>query len=104
MILGTSIISEIHRMLDLNDIELFIILIVTGYSLVVLFRIFGIYRKGKCPECGGRLNRHPRTISDHLTKALTLFILPVRRYKCVQCGWSGMRWNLDKEVNKGPRP
>lgn len=91
-------------MFDLNDIELLLLLLVSVYGVVVLFRLFGIFRKEACPQCGGKLNRRPRNTGDYISKALTLSILPFRRYKCIRCGWNGIRWNLDKEVNKGPRP
>lgn len=101
---SSNTIRDIYRIFDLNDLELFVLLLISSFSLLVLFRIFGVLRKKNCPQCGGRLHRRPRQFNDHLLKALTLYILPFRRYKCKQCGWEGSRWNLDKEAHKGPRP
>lgn len=39
-----------------------------------------------CPECGGTLHRSHRTVIDRLIS----FVRPVRRYRCSQCGWSGL--------------
>lgn len=41
-----------------------------------------------CPNCQGELRRVSRTTADYL---LGLVGIPVRRYKCRQCGWEGRR-------------
>ncbi|MCB8977283.1 MAG: hypothetical protein H6657_07655 [Ardenticatenaceae bacterium] len=41
-----------------------------------------------CPTCQGELRRVNRTTTDYL---LGLVGIPVRRYKCRQCGWQGRR-------------
>ncbi|MAT98376.1 MAG: hypothetical protein CL608_14625 [Anaerolineaceae bacterium] len=58
-----------------------------GYRRVVL-RPDKQYRAG-CPDCGAHdLQRISRETSDYV---LDLFGVPVRRYKCNQCGWEGRR-------------
>lgn len=45
-----------------------------------------------CPQCQHTpLKRINRTVSDYV---LNLFGIPVRRYKCTECGWNGRRIRL----------
>lgn len=99
-----TVMDDAARMAELNDIELLGITIVSAYATLLLFRIFGVLRKETCPECGGKLIRRKRTFTDKVTVGLTLLILPFRRYKCVHCGWEGLRWKVEKEQKKAPRP
>lgn len=99
-----NIMSNMSRLLDLNDLELAAVLVVSIYLLFVIMRLFGIYKKEDCPECQGRLTRKKRNSGDYMAKILTLAILPFRRYKCIHCGWEGIRWKVEKEIKKAPRP
>jgi len=56
-------------------------------------RLTGILKKKKCPSCEHNLHRVPKTLGDRLFLLMTLNILPFRRYKCLHCGWEGLRWN-----------
>ena len=82
-----------------DDLFFFGCLIIAIYAFVLLIRIIGVYKKGKCPTCSGKLIRTNRLFPDRLKKWLTLGILPFRRYTCVHCGWEGVRWN-NKSAHK----
>lgn len=103
MLLG-SVLSSLSRIMQRNDVELLAVLIATVYGVIVLVRVFGIMRKTECPECGHKVTRKKREAGDYILKMLTLFIIPIRRYKCVHCGWEGLRWNVEKRIKKEPRP
>ena len=40
-----------------------------------------------CPQCGQALHRSHRRLHE---RAISL-VVPLRRYSCHQCGWSGVR-------------
>lgn len=99
-----SVMTDLDRLLELNDLEFAAIIVVSVYLLFVVMRIFGVYKKDCCPECQGRLTRKKRSAGDHVAKYITLGILPFRRYKCIHCNWEGIRWKVEKEIKKAPRP
>ena len=91
------------HILSLRDLKYLAIGLVIVFSIFILMRVFNILRKRSCPSCTGRLTRKQRTIGDKIVKYSTFNILPFRRYKCVHCGWEGLRWNVRKEQRKKPR-
>lgn len=91
-------------MFSFSDLELLGLLLVSALVFVILLRLFGIMEKSHCPVCQGRLTRKKRIAGDYITIVATLGVLPFKRYKCVQCGWEGLRWRKQKEIIKGPRP
>lgn len=99
-----NIMTNMGRLMDLNDLEFAVVLVISVYLLFAVVRLFGIYEKDCCPECQGRLTRKKRNAGDHFAKYMTLGILPFRRYKCIHCGWEGIRWKVEKEIKKAPRP
>lgn len=99
-----SVMDDAARMAELNDVELLGIIVFSVYATLLLFRLTGILQKNACPECGGKLTRRKRSFNDKIIVGLTLLLLPFRRYKCVHCGWEGLRWKVEKEQKKAPRP
>jgi hypothetical protein len=93
-----------ERMFSFSDLGLLALFLASAFCVIVLFRIFRVMEKGTCPSCDGKLTRKKRDSGDFLVIVLTFGILPFKRYKCLQCGWEGLRWRKRKEVNKGPRP
>ncbi|CAN5169324.1 hypothetical protein BH09BAC1_BH09BAC1_27270 [soil metagenome] len=93
-----------ERMFSFSDLELLGLLLGSIFMLIVFLRLFKVMEKNDCPRCAGRLTRKNRNTGDYLVIAASLGILPFKRYKCVQCGWEGLRWRKHKEVVKGPRP
>ncbi len=93
-----------ERMLDFRDLELLGLLLGTGLLVLLSLRLFKVMQKANCPQCDGRLTRKKRNAGDYVVTAATLGVLPFKRYKCLQCGWEGLRWRKDIKVNKGPRP
>lgn len=89
---------------SLRDAEYFGLGVALIILIFVLMRMFNILRKTNCPSCTGRLTRKTRTLGDKIVIVSTLGILPFRRYRCVHCGWEGLRWNVRKEQRKEPRP
>ena len=45
------------------------------------------HRRLACPECGEALHRSHRRPVEKLVS----IVVPLRRYKCHHCGWSGLR-------------
>ena len=91
------------RLVTVRDLEYFAIGLLIIISIFTLMRVFNILKKRSCPSCTGRLTRKQRTFGDKMVKWSTFGILPFRRYKCVHCGWEGLRWNVHVEQVKGPR-
>ena len=52
-----------------------------------------------CPECGEALHRTHRRPGE---RAISL-VIPLRRYKCHHCGWSGLRVSLRRPHPKFDR-
>jgi predicted RNA-binding Zn-ribbon protein involved in translation (DUF1610 family) len=71
---------------------------VLGLILLLLAAVLLVRRAGQrirqsstwsaraCPECGHSLHRTKRSSADVLT-----WLLPLRRYRCRNCGWTGLR-------------
>lgn len=93
-----------ERMLNFSDLEILVLLLASGILLLVFLRFFRVMEKNTCPDCESRLTRKKRNTGDYIIIIATLGILPFKRYKCLQCGWEGLRWRRKIEVNKGPRP
>lgn len=84
--------------LDLLEDDVMQLLILLGivYAVMLVMRMLGVGKKRTCPSCSGKLGRKKRSPLDKLLVALTLNILPFRRYKCIHCGWEGLRWSTKK--------
>ena len=91
------------HIVPVRDLEYFFIGLGVILAIFIVMRSFNILKKRSCPSCTGRLTRKQRTFGDKVVKWSTFNILPFRRYKCVHCGWEGLRWNIRKEQVKGPR-
>lgn len=90
--------------MDFSDLELLGLLLGSILLVIVFLRFLGIMEKSRCPQCDGKLTRKKRETGDYIIITATLGILPFKRYKCIQCGWEGLRWRKHKKVIKGPRP
>lgn len=84
----------------MDDLSIFILLISLYVIILILMRLMGIFKKDRCPKCTGRISRKNKTFGDRMIIGLTLGILPLRRYKCVHCGWAGLRWNTKKRKER----
>jgi DNA-directed RNA polymerase subunit RPC12/RpoP len=89
---------------SMRDLEIFLTGLGVMMVIFILMRLFKVMKKGACPSCTGKLVRKARTMPDKIVKLSTFGILPFRRYKCVHCGWEGLRWNTRVEQKKEPRP
>jgi len=93
-----------ERMFSFSDLELLGLLLGSLLLLVVFLRLLRIMEKNHCPKCEGKLIRKKRNAGDYIIITFTFGLLPFKRYKCLQCGWEGLRWRKHKEIVKGPRP
>jgi uncharacterized protein with PIN domain len=82
----------------IEDLRYLLILLFVFYLVLIAFRLNGVKKKDDCPRCNGELRRSQKTIFDRILMVLILGILPLRRYKCKTCQWSGLRWNTEKSV------
>jgi len=62
----------------------------------ILFIYFAIkkyrpFNASKCPSCKKRLMRTKRKQGDYLVSIMMLNMLKLRRYKCKNCSWQGLR-------------
>src|SRR5687768_11164313 len=93
-------ISDCSIFLQASFIEddLMIMLTLVGVLYLVLFimRLLRFMKKRTCPSCSGKLSRKKRNALDKLIIIVTLSILPFRRYKCIHCGWEGLRWSTKR--------
>lgn len=92
-----------------DDIAVFLTLLGMVYVSLFVMRLLRIKKKRTCPSCSGKLSRKKRNALDKLLVLLVLNILPFKRYKCIHCGWEGLRWNTRKgdsfrTIKKGPAP
>jgi len=87
---------------EIPERDIIVVLTVLGAIYLTLFvlRWLKVLRKRSCPSCSGKLSRKPRNYFDRILVALTLYIMPFRRYKCVHCGWEGLRWSARKYKTK----
>ena len=45
-----------------------------------------------CPDCKNAMERIKRLKGDYLLNYLTFFLFNYKRYRCMDCGWEGLRW------------
>jgi transposase-like protein len=83
-----------------TEVIVFLGLMIVFYLIVIVMRFYGVMKKGNCPRCYGELFRTSKTLSDRILVALTLGILPLRRYKCRVCQHEVLRWNTEKSELK----
>ncbi len=76
-----------------DDFDLILFFLIGLYSFLFILRLLKVLKKRTCPSCSGKLSRKQRNPLDKILTALTLNIMPFRRYKCVHCGWEGLRWS-----------
>ena len=69
-------------------------------------KLFGVGEKKKgesfmnsCPDCKNAMERIKRLKGDYLLNHLTFQIFNFKRYRCVDCGWEGLRW--EKQFRPG---
>ena len=87
---------------DIPEFDLVILLatLVVVYLALLALRLLGVLKRRTCPSCSGKLTRKRRNVPDKFLTALTLNIMPFRRYKCIHCGWEGLRWSTKKHRAK----
>lgn len=79
-------------------LKLFIIII--GYVIVLfILRFLGFGKKqvcencnNCCPDCSFALTRIQRKKKDKIFYHLTLRIFNLKRYRCAECAWEGLKW------------
>lgn len=93
------IFSSVFFLASIFNDDFLLLLTLLGFLYVTLFimRLLRILKKRTCPSCSGKLSRKRRNPFDKLLLLLLLHILPFRRYKCVHCGWEGLRWSTRKD-------
>ena len=45
-----------------------------------------------CPDCLNPLERIKRLKKDYILNHFTFHIFDYKRYRCMDCGWEGLRW------------
>gem|GEM_PF-1310049 len=85
-----------------DDLVVLLILLGAFYLALFILRWLRFLKKRTCPSCSGKLSRKKRKPFDKLLVLLILNILPLKRYKCVHCGWEGLRWSKRKPGSSGP--
>src|SRR5688572_9635007 len=83
-----------------NEFIIFCVVLIILYFTLHLMRVLRVFKKRMCPSCSGKLSRKKRTAFDKMLVIVSLNILPFRRYKCIHCGWEGVRWNDTKHRSK----
>lgn len=89
------------------DSFLLIFLSIISYVLFLLvMKILGVGEKEKsesctncCPDCKNAMERIKRLKGDYLLNHLTFHIFSFKRYRCMDCGWEGLRW--EKQFKPG---
>ena len=86
----------------MNNLDpfLFITLMVISYFiLLVTLKKLNIGRKltcnrceNCCPDCKEALERIKRLTKDYIFNYLTFLIFDLKRYKCMNCAWEGLKW------------
>lgn len=92
-----NLISDCIVLTDIPQILPLGAVLAAFYFMLFIMRMMGVLKKRKCPSCSGKLTRKPRIIFDKMLALLTLNILPFRRYRCIHCGWEGLRWSGRKQ-------
>ena len=52
-----------------------------------------------CPDCKNAMERIKRLKGDYLLNYCTFQIFDLKRYRCMDCGWEGLRW--EKQLRPG---
>ena len=83
-----------------RDVEVLLLFLVIYIIALFAMRFLKVLKKRICPTCSGKITRRRKNFLDKILVALTFYILPLRRYKCIHCGWEGLRWNARKHKSK----
>ncbi len=89
------------------DSFLLIFLIVIAYvALLLILKHLGFGEKkvckncsNCCPDCQKAMERIKRKRRDYLLNHCTFHIFDFKRYRCMECGWEGLRW--EKQLRPG---
>lgn len=57
-------------------------------------------RRYDCPRCG----QHTHRVHRRLHERIFSLIVPMRRYRCSHCGWSGLVRKGQQRANLEPKP
>ena len=86
---------------------LIFILLIAFVVLLFVMKLLGVGKKEKfetymncCPDCKKAIQRIKRLKRDHLLNYLTFLIFNYKRYRCIECGWEGLRWNNKSEPGR----
>ena len=89
------------------DIFLWVFIFIIIY-VILLFILksmgFGHKKTNKnctncCPDCKNAMERIKRLKGDYLLNHFTFHIFNYKRYRCMDCGWEGLRW--EKQFRPG---
>ena len=91
------------------DSFLLIFLILIAYVvLLFVMKFMGVGEKetsetclNSCPDCKCAMERIKRLGGDYLLNHLTFHIFTYKRYRCMDCGWEGLRW--ERGIRPGKR-
>ena len=89
------------------DSFLLIFLILIAYVvLLFMMKFMGVGEKetsetclNSCPDCKSAMERIKRLGGDYFLNHLTFHIFTYKRYRCMDCGWEGLRW--EKQIRAG---
>lgn len=80
----------------------FFLLIIFYIIILLVAKFLGVGEKkttkeclNACPKCISALDRIERKITDKFINHLTFKIFNYKRYKCISCGWQGLRWERE---------
>ena len=84
---------------NLDPFLFFTLLVISYFILLITLRKVNVGRKLKCsrcdnccPDCKEALERVKRLKKDFLVNYLTFQMFDFKRYKCMNCGWGGIKW------------
>ena len=89
------------------DSFLLIFLVLIAYVVFLfLMKFTGVWEKetsetclNSCPDCKCAMERIKRLGGDYFLNHLTFHIFTYKRYRCMDCGWVGLRW--EKQLKPG---
>ena len=90
------------------DSFLLILLVLILYvSVLFLVKLFSIGEKETCdscrnccPDCKHAMERIKRMQGDYFLNHLTFHMFNLKRYRCMDCGWEGLKWEKQYKPGK----
>ena len=90
----------------MDSFLLIFLVLITYVVLLFVMKFMGVGEKETsetclncCPDCKCAMERIKRLRGDYLLNHLTFHIFNYKRYRCMDCGWEGLRW--EKQLKPG---